>query len=100
MGNDAPQLGDEGALLLRVEVEGHGGGSGSPSLPGILAQQLAEKFPPGQELVAFELMARAPHPAAADVLTVIGRHHPDKKIAKLARKSAYKAATRQAARRQ
>jgi hypothetical protein len=68
--------------------------------PGILAQQLAEKIPPGQELVAFELMARAPHPAAADVLTVIGRHHPDKKIAKLARKSAYKAATRQAARRQ
>jgi len=31
---------------------------------------------------------------------VIGRHYPDKKIAKLARKSAYKAATRQAARRQ
>ena len=30
----------------------------------------------------------------------IGEHHPDKKIAKLARKSAYKAATRQAARRQ
>jgi len=68
--------------------------------PGILAQRLAEKIPPGQELVAFELIARAPHPAAADVLTVIGRHHPDKKIAKLARKSAYKAATRQAARRQ
>ena len=37
---------------------------------------------------------------AADVLTVIGKLHPDKKIAKLARKSAYKAASRQAARRQ
>jgi hypothetical protein len=47
----------------------------------------------------FELMARIPHPDAADVLTVIGRRHPDKKIAKLARKSAYKAATRQAAQR-
>jgi hypothetical protein len=34
------------------------------------------------------------------VLTVIGRCHPDKKIAKLARKAAYKAASRQAARRQ
>ncbi len=45
------------------------------------------------------MMARVPHPDAADVLTVIGKHHPDKKIAKLARKSAYKAATRQAARR-
>ena len=67
--------------------------------PGTLAQRLGEKIPAGQELVAFELMARVPHPAAADVLTVIGRHHPDKKIAKLARKSAYKAATRQAARR-
>jgi hypothetical protein len=68
--------------------------------PGTLAQRLGEKIPAGQELVAFELIARAPHPAAADVLTVIGRHHPDKRIAKLARKSAYKAATRQAARRQ
>jgi hypothetical protein len=68
--------------------------------PGALAQRLGEKIPPGQELVAFELIARVPHPAAADVLTVIGRHHPDKKIAKLARKSAYKATTRQAARRQ
>jgi hypothetical protein len=68
--------------------------------PGILAQRLGEKIPAGQELVAFELIARVPHPAAADVLTVIGRHHPDKKIAKLARKSAYKASTRQAARRQ
>jgi len=68
--------------------------------PGTLAQQLGERIPPGQELVAFELIARVPHPAAADVLTVIGRHHPDKKIAKLARKCAYKAATRQAARRQ
>jgi hypothetical protein len=68
--------------------------------PGTLARRLGEKIPAGQELVAFELMARVPHPAAANVLTVIGRHHPDKKIAKLARKSAYKAATRQAARRQ
>ena len=67
--------------------------------PGALAQRLGERIPAGQEPMAFELMARVPHPAAADVLTVIGRHHPDKKIAKLARKSAYKAATRQAARR-
>ena len=44
-------------------------------------------------------MARLPHPDAADVLTVVGRLYPDKKIAKLARKSAYKAATRQAAQR-
>jgi hypothetical protein len=35
---------------------------------------------------------------AATVLTAIGRHHPDKRIAKIARKSAYKAASRHAAR--
>ena len=64
------------------------------------ARRLGEAVPAGQELAVFELMARVPHPDAADVLTVIGKHHPDKKIAKLARKSAYKAASRQAARRQ
>ena len=67
--------------------------------PEALAKQLGEAIPAGQELAIFELMARIPHPDAADVLTVIGRCHPDKKIAKLARKSAYKAATRQAAQR-
>jgi hypothetical protein len=67
--------------------------------PEALAKRLGEAIPPGQELAVFELMARIPHPDAADVLTVIGRRHPDKKIAKLARKSAYKAATRQAAQR-
>jgi hypothetical protein len=45
------------------------------------------------------MMARVPHPDAASVLTVIGRYHPDKKIAKAARKSAYKAASRQVAQR-
>ena len=68
--------------------------------PEALAKRLGEMVPEGQESAVFELMARAPHPDAADVLTVIGKYHPDKKIAKLARKSAYKAATRQAARRQ
>ena len=68
--------------------------------PESLAKRLGEAIPAGQEPAVFELMARVPHPDAADVLTVIGRNHPDKKIAKLARKSAYKAASRQAARRQ
>ena len=68
--------------------------------PEVLAKRLGEAIPAGQEPQVFELMARIPHPEAADVLTVIGKHHPDKKIAKLARKSAYKAASRQAARRQ
>lgn len=66
--------------------------------PAALAQQVAEAIPAGREEATFEMIARVPHPAAANVLTVIGRHHPDKKIAKLARKSAYKAASRRALR--
>jgi hypothetical protein len=68
--------------------------------PEILAKRLGEAIPAGRELAVFELMARVSHPDAANVLSVIGKHHPDKKIAKLARKSAYKAASRQAALRQ
>jgi hypothetical protein len=62
--------------------------------PEDLAQQLRESVPGGQEQEMFELMARLPHPEAAEVLTQIGKHHPDKKIAKAARKSAYRASTR------
>jgi hypothetical protein len=68
--------------------------------PEALAKRLGDAIPAGQEPAMFELMARVSHPDAANVLTVIGKLHPDKKIAKLARKSAYKAASRQAARRQ
>jgi hypothetical protein len=64
--------------------------------PTVLAERLGEAIPAGRELMTFEMMARVPHPDAPKVLTVIGRYHPDKKIAKLARKSAYKAASRQA----
>jgi len=67
--------------------------------PADLAEQIREAIPAGQEPAVFEIMARTPHPDAANVLTVIGRHHPDKKIAKAARKAAYKAASRQAAQR-
>ena len=67
--------------------------------PEALAKRLGDAIPAGQEPAMFESMARIPHRDAANVLTVIGKLHPDKKIAKLARKSAYKAASRQAARR-
>jgi hypothetical protein len=67
--------------------------------PAVLAERLAESVPAGQELAVFEMMARVPHPDVANVLTVIGRYHPDKKVAKLARTSAYKAASRKAAQR-
>jgi hypothetical protein len=60
-----------------------------------LAERLREAIPAGEEAAAFEMMARVPHPDAANVLTMIGKYHPDKRMAKLARKSAYKAASRQ-----
>jgi hypothetical protein len=66
--------------------------------PAALGERLREAIPAGQEPAVFEMMARVPHPDAASVLTVVGKLHPDKKIAKAARKAAYKAASRQAAR--
>ena len=48
---------------------------------------------------AFEAIARLDHPDAEAVLTMIGRHASDKATAKAARRAAYKASTRRAARR-
>jgi hypothetical protein len=61
-----------------------------------IAGQLAATIPPGQEAMVFDLISRGSHPEAVEVLTMIGQHHPDKKVAKEARKCAYKAATRRA----
>jgi hypothetical protein len=47
----------------------------------------------------FEAIARLDHPDAEAVLTMIGRHSTDKKTAKAARRAAYKASIRRAARR-
>lgn len=62
--------------------------------PGELARQLGDSVPDGQEEMMFGVMARLPHPDVADVLTLIGKHHPDKKVAKAARRSAYRASSR------
>jgi hypothetical protein len=53
--------------------------------PGELAQQVRDAIPAGQEPKAFDAIALSPHPDAADVLCLIGKHHPDKQIAKAAR---------------
>jgi hypothetical protein len=47
----------------------------------------------------FEAIARLDHPDAEAVLTMIGKHASDKSTAKAARRAAYKASTRRAARR-
>ncbi|MEE4541455.1 hypothetical protein V2S66_05665 [Streptomyces sp. V4-01] len=70
-----------------------------------LAAQLAADDDPGlltelvRDLVArhdgfFDAAWRVDHPATADVLEAIGRLHPDRKAAKEARKSAFKARSR------
>jgi hypothetical protein len=58
------------------------------------AEALRASLPPGQEEPIIDVMWRLDHPEAHAVLTLIGEQHPDKKIAKLARKAAHKAATR------
>lgn len=59
-----------------------------------LAATLRQAVPAGQEEQVIERMWRSDHPAAMPALTELGRHHPDKKIAKAARKAAFKARSR------
>jgi hypothetical protein len=60
-----------------------------------LAAALRQAVPAGEELQVIEAMARSGHPATGDVLNTLGRYHPDKKVAKAARKAAFKAHSRQ-----
>jgi len=65
-----------------------------------LAEALSEAMPPDGEVGVFlDLLSRGPHPDALDVLEHIGEYHPDKAIAKEARRVVYKASMREAARR-
>ncbi|WP_050998145.1 hypothetical protein [Saccharomonospora marina] len=61
--------------------------------PQELADYLAESVPEDAEEV-FERLWRLDHPGAHEALTLIGRHHPDKKVAKAARKAAFKVVDR------
>lgn len=64
-----------------------------------ISEAFAETLPPDGDPAAFlDLISRGPHPDALDVLEHIGEYHPDKAIAKEARKVAYKATMREAAR--
>jgi hypothetical protein len=63
--------------------------------PAELAESFADAVPPGGETTLFDAMWRCSHPNARDVLNHVGRHHPDKRVAKAARTAAYKATSRQ-----
>lgn len=59
-----------------------------------LPAQITESIAPGEEQQLFDAISRSPHPDAAAALSLIGRHHPDKRIAKAARGAAHRARTR------
>jgi hypothetical protein len=65
--------------------------SDSPAEP---PQMLRESVPVGQEQQVFDAMSQLAHPDVAGVLSLIGKHHPDRRIAKAARRSAYRAGRR------
>jgi hypothetical protein len=60
--------------------------------------ELQDRLRAGDQEAIFEALARLEHPDAEAVLTMIGKHAADKKTAKAARRAAYKAASRRAAR--
>ncbi len=59
-----------------------------------LAEVVRQAVRPGREEQLFDLMWRSANPAARQSLDVLGRFHPDKKIAKAARRAAHKARSR------
>lgn len=58
---------------------------------GDVEESFSSAVPAGREQEIFDAMWRLPHPDVWDVLTLIGEEHSDKKIAKAARKAAFKA---------
>jgi hypothetical protein len=62
--------------------------------PEAIAECLGDSVPAGDETMLFETIARTAHPDAVDVLKHIGKHHPDKRIAKDARTAAHRAESR------
>jgi hypothetical protein len=62
-----------------------------------VAAQFAEAVPPGEESWVFGLMSHSSHPDVVRLLTVLGRHHPDRRLAKDARRAARTAARNRAA---
>ncbi|MCE7008830.1 hypothetical protein LWC34_39370 [Kibdelosporangium philippinense] len=61
-------------------------------MPGI-EPMVAELLPAGTEEELLDAMWRLPHPDVVAALNLLGKYHPDKKVAKHARKVAHKATT-------
>jgi hypothetical protein len=65
--------------------------------PRQVAAQFREAVPLGEESWIFDLMSRSSHPDVVQVLTVLGRRHPDRRVARYARRAAQAAARSRAA---
>jgi Plasmid pRiA4b ORF-3-like protein len=70
---------------------------GIEALP-VQMTELQDRLRATDQEAIFEAMARLKHPDAEAVLTIIGKYATDKRTAKAARRAAYKAASRRAAR--
>lgn len=80
LGDSEPDLAEMAWLLTDVlAATGDVEEAVPPAVPLDIAQQM------------FDAMWRLPHPEVCEALTMIGQEHPDKKIAKAARKAAFKA---------
>ena len=56
--------------------------------PERIAEQFSDAIPPGEESWIFGLMAESSHAEVARLLTILARYHPDRQIAKDARRAA------------
>jgi len=56
--------------------------------PDQVAAQFSEAVPAGEESWIFDLMSRNSHPDVGQVLTVLGRHHPDRRVRRAAQAAA------------
>lgn len=63
--------------------------------PASLVEHLEELGPPGEQIAMLEDLWRAPSPHIESVLETIGKAHPTPKVAKAARKAAFKLRSRQ-----
>lgn len=65
--------------------------------PDLIAAQFREAVPAGDEEWILKVMSMGSHPDVVRVLTVLGKHHPDKRVAREARRAAHAASAHRAA---
>jgi hypothetical protein len=77
----------EDMAWLAVDLLATACGAEDPD-PDEVAEQFAEAVPTGEEAWIFQLMSQSRHPDVARVLDVLSSYHPDRRVAKDARRAA------------